>query len=379
MKIALIQDQLLTPAGSERVFYYMTQELKEADVYTLCYNEKTTLPGFRDIPIKTHWLNTLVRSHKAFKLFFPISTYAMERWDFSDYDLIITSSATTAKYIKKFRGAHICYCYFPTRAIWNFEEYFQSASSSDIPSNLFRILLNYFKKRDIKAASRVTKFIAISDVTKNAIRKIYNRSSVVIHSPIDNRHLTPNPIKIDKGYFLVVSRLEKWKAIDYVITAFNDLNYELRVVGSGPERDSLISMSNKNITFLGRVGDDELVNLYREATAVIFPTELEYGLVPLEANACGTPVIALGRGGVLETMVPVGNDFGLAPNALYYSSPDAADLTDAINRFNPKLFKQCDLVKNASRFDVDSFKLKLRCQMQEWGYDLPRLSGRNVT
>jgi glycosyltransferase involved in cell wall biosynthesis len=368
MKIALIQDQLLTPAGSERVFYYMTQEFKEADIFTLCYNKNTTIPEFRNIKINTHWINVLIRNHKLFKFFFPLSTYAMEKWNFNSYDLIITSSATTAKYIKKFRGVHVCYCYFPTRAIWNFDNYFKSSSSNNIAVNLFQKLLGYFKQRDIAAARRVTKFIAISDVTKTAISNIYNSDSIVIHSPIDNTQFTPDPVKVDKGYFLVVSRLEKWKTIDYVITAFNGLNLDLRVVGSGPEKDELMLMSNKNITFLGRVGDEELVKLYRQATAVIFPTELEYGLVPLEANACGTPVIALGRGGITETMIPLGNDFCLAPTALYYSNPSASDLTEAIIKFNPNLFSQSALVENANRFSVESFKFKIRSQIKKWNY-----------
>ena len=124
MKIALIQDQLLTKAGSERVFLYMAKTYPEADLYTLCYNKDTTWPEFKGLKINVHWLNFFIRNHGTFKIFFPISCFAMKLWNFKKYDLIITSSATTAKYITRFNAPHICYCYFPTRAIWSYENYF---------------------------------------------------------------------------------------------------------------------------------------------------------------------------------------------------------------------------------------------------------------
>ena len=314
MKIALLQDQLLTCAGSERVFLYMCQEFPEADIFSLCYNAETTLPEFKHFHINVHSLNRIIRTHKIFKMLFPISTYAMQLWDFSEYDLIISSSATTAKYVKRFNGAHICYCYIPTRAIWNFGGYFQG--DIGVKEKLFATFANYFKRRDKEAAKRVTKFLAISEITKNAIQSCYERESEILFAPIELPEVHANKIA-KKDFYLIVSRLEKWKQVEYAIDAFNQLGLPLVIVGKGPELNRLSSMAEDNIAFLGGVSDGDLSILYTEALAVVFTPELEYGLVPIEAAAHGTPSIALGKGGVLETMIGQ-NDEDKIPTAVFF-------------------------------------------------------------
>jgi glycosyltransferase involved in cell wall biosynthesis len=351
MRVALIQDQLLTKAGSERVFLAMVQEFKEAEIYTLAYNPKTTLPEFRSYHINTHWLNTIIKSHKLFKIFFPISIYCMQRWGFDNYDLIITSSATTAKYIKKFKGIHICYCYTPTRAIWNTEVYF--GGKNNFYAKIFQCTINFFKKVDFDASKRVDYFIAISEVTRKAIKGIYKRESIVLASPIDFEKFNFGANLAKKNeYYLLVSRLEKWKLVNYGVEAFNSNGLQLIVIGSGPELKSLMGIAKDNIHFMGNVDDVKLTKMYLEAKAVIFTPELEYGLIPLEALAAGTPVIALGRGGVLETM---NEDV-----AVMYPDPSAQSLNDAIKRFQDKKFIKENLISHAREYSVDNFKFQLR-------------------
>lgn len=357
MKIALIQDQLLTSAGSERVFLYMAQEFKEADLFTLCYNPETTWPEFKTFKIKTHWLNAVIRNHRVFKMIFPIATMAMERWDFSDYDLIITSSATTAKYIKRFRAPHICYCYFPTRAIWNFDAYFNGGVG--MKERLFSFFLSYFKRRDVAAAARVSKFIAISNSTKLAIKNNYGADSEILFPPVDLERFAK--LGVEKGdYYLVVSRLERWKLLDYAIEAFNELGLTLKIIGSGPERGRLEACSGPNITFIGNVNDDVLALAYAEAKAVIFTPELEYGLVPIEAIAAGTPVIALGRGGVLETMIGLDDPQGRESTAVLYADPNKDSLMQAIIQFENSKFNSAILTSHAATFGIPEFRRKLR-------------------
>jgi glycosyltransferase involved in cell wall biosynthesis len=358
MKIALIQDQLLTKAGSERVFLYMAKTYPEADLYTLCYNKDTTWPEFKGLKINVHWLNFFIRNHGTFKIFFPISCFAMKLWNFKKYDLIITSSATTAKYITRFNAPHICYCYFPTRAIWSYENYF--GNGIGLKERFFSYSLNFFKKADISASKNVSHFIAISEVTKKAIYNFYNRSSEILFAPIEISHIElPKEYK-KKDYYLVVSRLEKWKLVDYSIEAFNELNLPLKIVGTGPEKDILESKSNQNIEFLGSVTDDELNLLYKEAKAVVFTPELEYGLVPLEACSHGTPVIALGKGGVLETMIGCDDEEIQKSTAVLFKNPNKDDLIDAINKFQNLNFSTDFLIQHSKLFGVEQFQIGLK-------------------
>ena len=363
MKIALIQDQLLTSAGSERVFLYMAQEFKEADLFTLCYNPKTTWPEFKALQIKTHWLNAVIRNHRVFKMMFPIATIAMERWDFSDYDLIITSSATTAKYIKRFNAPHLCYCYFPTRAIWNFAGYFNGGVG--FKEKIFSYFLNYFKKRDIAAASRVNQFIAISESTKLAILKNYGADSKVLFPPVDLERFTQRGVE-KKPNFLIVSRLERWKLLDYAIEAFNELGLPLTIIGNGPEKGRLQALAKSNITFVGSVDDEALALAYAQAQAVIFTPELEYGLVPIEAIAAGTPVIALGRGGVLETMIGLHDPQGRQATAVFYPDPNKDSLIKAVREFEKVRFDPTVLMAHAAAFGIPAFRRQLRVMVNDF-------------
>lgn len=364
MKIALVQDQLLTRAGSERVFLYMAQEFREADLYTLCYNRDTTWPEFKALRIATSALDPLIRDHGRFKALFPISSAWMEHWDFSAYDLVITSSATTAKYLRKFKCPHICYCYFPTRAIWCFDSYF--GPTRGLLASIFGLLLPWFKKRDLAAAARVGQFIAISRSAATAIRSCYGREAVVLNCPIDVQRFAEGAKCTRQDYFLLVSRLERWKQVDYAIDAFNRLGLPLRVIGTGPEESRLRAMAGPGISFLGAVDDAALIRTYGEARAVVFPPELEYGLVPLEANAAGTPVIALGRGGVLETMVGTNDAEGRKPTAIFYPEPTAECLVEAVREFCSTGFSREELMAHVAPFDITEFRHTLRAMVNEF-------------
>jgi glycosyltransferase involved in cell wall biosynthesis len=341
----------------------MAQEFKEADLFTLCYNSQKTWPEFKGFKLKTHWLNIVIRNHRIFKLLFPIATKAMEQWDFTNYDVIITSSATTAKYIKRFNALHICYCYFPTRAIWNFDAYFNGGIGTK--EKLFSFFLNYFKIRDIAAAKRVNWFIAISESTKKAIATCYGSNSEVLFPPVDLERFMHVGIE-KQSYFLIVSRLERWKSLDYAIEAFNELGLPLRIIGHGADKERLKTLAKSNITFVGGVNDETLSLAYAQAQAVIFTPELEYGLVPIEAIAAGTPVIALGRGGALETMIGVDDPGGREPTAVFFPEPNKDSLIEAVTRFKQVKFNSQALVAHAASFSVPEFRQKLRALVSSY-------------
>ncbi len=369
MKLALVQDQLLIKGGSERIFQYMVEEFPEADIFTSAYNSDNTWPEFKKYNIKTTWANSFIRNHDQFKNFYPLLTIIFNNLDLFGYDVILSSSATVAKYISRFNGTHLCYCYFPTRAIWNTDAYFEKSSNS-LKVSLFRVLLSYFKRQDIAASKRVNKFIAISEHSRSAIAQIYARDSDVLLCPIDFEHFKQGTTEEKGNHYLIVSRLERWKRLDYAIEAFNSLGLPLRVIGSGADGNEIKSMARENIQFLGNVDDDNLVKEYGRAKAVIFTPELEYGLVPLEANAAGTPVIAYGKGGVTETMQPANQQVsvGMSPTALFYYEQTPEALIASVKEFERMSFDRMSLVRHAEKFNIPEFKRSLRNQVEQAFY-----------
>lgn len=356
MKMAIILDQLFGMAGSERVAQYICQEFAEADVYTLACNPETTFPYFSKRTIRTTWLNSLVRSMSTFRWVFPFATYVMQSLDLRGYDTVLSCSATVAKYVSAPSGKHICYCYIPTRALWHFEDYFRPS----LRAALVKPFLNYLRARDYRAAQEVDQFIAISLVSREYIQRYYNRSANIIHCPVDLTLF--RPVKERQDHYLIVSRLESWKKLEFAIEAFNTLNLPLRVVGSGPEEGRLRAMAKRNVVFVGNVDDATLAAEYSAARAVVFPPYLEYGLIPLEANACGTPVICYGKGGVTETMIPVNshNHSASSPTAVFFGQQSATALIQAIREFEKCEFSRDDLVRHAERWSVPEFQRRIR-------------------
>lgn len=356
MKVAIVHDYLCGMGGAERVFQYICEEFSEADAYALAYNPDSTLPYFKGRDIRTTWLNRYVQSMDAFRWSFPLATYVMESLDLGRYDVVLSSSATVAKYVRVPHGKHICYCYIPTRALWQTSEYFGASRKAA----LIKPFLPYLQRRDFAAAQRVNQLIAISKTTKNHIASTYGRDSQVIFSPIDLEQFTPSRRRGD--HFLIVSRLEQWKRVDYAIEAFNILGLPLRVIGVGNEGARLRAMARPNITFLGVVDDARLAREYAEARAVIFTPFLEYGLIPLEANASGTPVICYGKGGNTETMIPWSNGLEASdsPTAVFFYEQTAQALGAAVRQFERATFESDRLVQHAARWGIPAFKRQLR-------------------
>jgi glycosyltransferase involved in cell wall biosynthesis len=364
MRIALVHDYLCTVGGSDRVFQFMCEAFPEADVYTLSLNRSSVIPYFATrTDIRTTWMNRLVQTPAAFRVLFPIATYAMEHLDLRGYDVVLSSAATVARYVRAPDGRHICYCYIPTRAIWHYEQYF----SGGIAARAFGLLLPWLKRRELEAVARTDEFIAISEMTRGYIREYYGRNSSVLHCPIDLSAFSPGPER--SGSYLIVSRLEHWKRVDYAVEAFTKLGIPLRVIGKGPEEHRLRAIAGPNVTFLGPVDDDTLAAEYSRARAVIFTPFLEYGLIPLEANASGTPVIAYGKGGILETMIPLRDQNQKDATAVFFVEQTAESLIDAVHRFERASFDQATLARHAAKWSVPEFQRRLRNAV------LPRYSG----
>ncbi len=359
MRLALVHDHLCGIGGSERIFQHLCEEFQEADIYTLAYNPKTTLPYFATRKIHTTWLNRFVSNSDAFRWSFPLATYVMQRVDLSNYDIVLSSSATTAKYVKAPKGGHICYCYIPTRALWHYEQYF----GISFKRYLVRPFLNLLKNRDYRIAQEVDRFISISESSKQYIQQYYNQAAETVYCPVETEKFTPTEKKLD--HYLLVSRLEPWKKVEYAIEAFNRLGKPLKIVGTGTETVKLRKMARENVSFLGSLDDIQLAKEYSACKAVIFTPFLEYGLIPLEANASGTPVICYGHGGVNETMIPAETHSKRPPTALFFYEQTASALIDAVEKFETMHFDHSALVEHAAQWNVASFKKKMRTVVEQ--------------
>ena len=319
MKVALVHDYLTQQGGAERVFQLLCRFFPDADIYTSVYDSQKTV-DFAGRSIKTTWLQKLPRVKKSFRLFAPLYYPAFRQLNLQEYDLIISSTSSFAKGVKKRVGAmHICFCHNVTRFIWDTKIYLEEYSRIQKFSPLIRPAIELLAQQDLKYAHEPDLYIANSTTVAKRIEKIYNRKALIVNYPIDTSKFIYSDEKED--YYLISSRIISYKRLDIAIEAFNWLGLPLVITGDGPERKRLEAKALNNIKFLGYVEDEWRTCLMAKAKAVIVTALEDYGLVPIEANASGTPVIAYGAGGVLDTQI-----FGKTGILFYPQTPDALQI-----------------------------------------------------
>jgi len=301
MKIALVHDYLTQRGGAERVFELLCKYFPDADIFTSLYDRENTI-DLKERSVSTTPLQHLPGSAKYFRMLAPFYYPAFRSLDLQAYDLIISSTSSFAKGIKKRAGAkHICFCHNVTRFLWDIDTYLKEYSEYKKFYPLFEKLLQSMRKLDYKYAQEPDIYIANSSVVGRRIENIYHRKAIVVNYPIDSENFKFHPKK--QNFYLVTSRMLGYKKIDVTIKAFNNLGWPLIIIGDGPEREYLESIAEKNVKFLGYVSDRKRRNLMSKASGIIVTALEDYGLVPIEANASGTPVIAYGKGGVLDTQI----------------------------------------------------------------------------
>ncbi|MEL6494699.1 MAG: glycosyltransferase [Cyanobacteria bacterium J06623_7] len=301
MKVALIHDYLTQRGGAERVFEMLCRFFERADVFSSVYDRQNTV-DIQGHPIKTTFLQSLPGAKRKFRLFAPLYYSAFRRLDLREYDLIISSTSSFAKGVKKRPGAmHICFCHNVTRFLWDTRTYLEENSSYRRFSPAIEPILRSMREQDLRYAREPDLYIANSSTVAARIEKIYNRKAMTINYPIDTDKFIFADRKED--FYLISSRMISYKRLDIAIEAFNWLGLPLVITGDGPERKRLEAMSMDNIQFLGYVDDSWRTHLMAKAKAVVVTALEDYGLVPIEANASGTPVIAYGAGGVLDTQI----------------------------------------------------------------------------
>jgi glycosyltransferase involved in cell wall biosynthesis len=301
MKIALVHDYLTQRGGAERVFELLCKRYPQADVFTSLYNPQKTIDMGERI-VKTTFLQKIPGATKYFRLMAPLYFPAFRALDLQDYDLIISSSTSFAKAVRKRPDAkHICFCHNVTRFLWDTETYLREYEDYRYFAPLIEKIFQLMRNVDLKYAQEPDLYIANSSVVTRRIERIYHKQAITINYPIDTNNFLFSDKKDE--YYLASARMISYKRLDIIIEAFNWLGWELLISGDGPEQERLKAKALNNIKFLGHVSDAERKDLFSRAKSVIVAALEDYGLVPVEANASGTPVIAYGAGGVLDTQI----------------------------------------------------------------------------
>lgn len=354
MKIALVHDWLSNLGGAERVLVELHKIFPEAPIYTLFANKKFISKYLPDANIVVSRLNSVPFINKLYKYFLILMPSTIESYDLSDFDVVISSSVIFSKgLVLGLKTKHICYCYSPTRFLWDRHTDYENKSWQ---SNIGRHVLRIW---DRQSADRVDTFVAISEHVKNRIKKYYRKDAKVIYPPLIFSHRKTEIQSCDdqrfKDYFLIVSRLFPHKNIDIAIEAFNRLNLPLLIVGDGPQYKNLRSkIENKKIKFAGFVPDEELPNYYQNCKAFIMPQEEDFGLTPLEAMSFGKPVLALRQGGATETILE-------GQTGEFFDDPIPEGLADGIRRLNEN-YKNYDpefIISHALKFSPDKFRKEM--------------------
>ncbi len=367
MKIALVHELLTMRGGAERVLRILAEMFPDAPIYTLLYDEKKLSDWFPKERVRTSTIQPFFGSynHHLYLNKFP---RAVEAWDFSEFDLVIsTSSAFAHGIITNGKPKHLCFVHSPARYLWD--------RTHDVLEEASRGLLGFFTKLylsrvfhrlriwDSEAADRPDKLLAASKTVQRRIELYWRRTSDVVYPPVDDFWMkrptspTPTPSPSPEGgggsYFLIVSSLVRYKRIDLAILACNKLGRHLKIVGEGPDIQRLNHFAEPTIEFCGWKSHEELRSLYVNATATIFPGDEDFGLVPLESMACGTPVIAYRSGGALETMVEhVTGEF--------FDEPKAASLEKVLSKFDRKKYSGDVCREQAKKFSKSVFEEKIK-------------------
>jgi glycosyltransferase involved in cell wall biosynthesis len=343
--VALIHDFLLDLRGAERVFLALCEIYPDAPIYTPVYNEHATEGRFAHRDIRTSFLQKLSPTARTFRALLPFYPSAIESFDLSGYDLIVSSSSAWAHAVIYDESAvHVSYCHNPFRYVWNDRDV-TLAQRDPVTRAALRMLFRRWRQWDWIAAQRVNRYVTNSRTTQARIRAYFGRESVVVHPPVDTSRFAPGEVG---DHYLVLSELMAHKRIDLAVEAFNRLRRPLVVVGDGPAMRHLRRIAGPTISFTGRVPDEEAARLLQSSRALIVTAAEEFGIAAVEAQAAGRPAIAPSRGGALETVRDgvTGRFWG----------GDAGELAHVVESFDDGAIDPADCVENARRFDTSVFR-----------------------
>jgi glycosyltransferase involved in cell wall biosynthesis len=360
-KIALVHDWLTGQRGGEKVLEVLAELFPQAPIYTLFHVPGSQTPDLESKVIRTSFLQRMPLAKRRYRSYLPFFPMAVELFDLQDFDLIISSSHCAAKgIIPRPDALHVSYIHSPMRYAWNqYFAYFSPRRLGVFSRWLIPAAISALRVWDVASAARTDIFIANSRNVAQRIEKYYRRQAEVIPPPVDTDFYQPEKKdgKSDKkkgqeSYFLIVSALVPYKRIDLAVEVFNRNGLELRIVGQGPDYRRLRRAAKSNVRFLGNLSGQDLRQAYREGRALLQPWEEDFGIATLEAQACGLPVIAYGRGGARETVLP-------GETGLLFEELSAAGLTAALDNFQGLAFNKSAARKYAMRFSRPLFKRRI--------------------
>jgi glycosyltransferase involved in cell wall biosynthesis len=367
MKIAIVCDWLVTYAGAERLLEGVLQCYPEADLFAVVDFIPADQRGFiQNKSVTTTFIQKLPLAKKHYRHYLPLMPLAIEQLDLSGYDLIISSSHAVAKgVITGPYQLHISYVHSPMRYAWDLQHQYlqESGLNSGIKGYIVKYMLHKMRIWDQRTAHGVDHFIANSKFIAQRIWKTYRREAAVIHPPVDTQLFTPYSQKED--FYLAASRLVPYKKMDLIVESFAAMpDKKLIVIGDGPDLAKIKAKATKNIEILGYQPNETLLHYLQRAKALVFAAEEDFGLIPLEAQGCGTPVIAYGRGGALETVRGLQQE---APTGMFFDEQSVKSICQAVTDFeaNRNQFKEENCINNAALFSADKFKTKFKQYVQE--------------
>lgn len=357
LKTAIVHDWLIALGGAEKCLKSI-YSIYPSDLYTLtAKDESIKALGIEPNKVFQSFIKNFPLANKIYRSYLPFFPFAIEQFDLSEYDLVISSSHAVAKNVLTHANQlHICYCYTPMRYAWDL--YFQYLKETNLMKGfkgfLAKTILHYLRIWDNTSASRVDHFIAISQYIAKRIKKIYGRDSTVIYPPVDIEAFQLNPKKED--FYLVVSRLVPYKKVDLIVEAFSCFpEKKLVVIGDGPDLKKIKKIATKNVDFLGEQPFEAVKDYLQKAKALIFATREDFGIVPVEAQACGTPVIAFGEGGALETVID-------RETGIFFKEQKVDSVVEAIKKIeiSNTLASPARIRKNAERFSKEIFEINFK-------------------
>ena len=365
-KVAIVHDWLPLYGGAERVLEQILLVLPQADLFSMI---DAIPPEQRDFlqnkPVTTSFVQRLPSGKTRYRSYFPIMPLAVEQFDLSAYDLVISSSYSFAKGVLTGPDQrHLCYCHSPIRYAWDMQHQYlaQSGLTKGVKSFIVRLLLHYIRLWDYRTAAGVDAFAANSAYIARRIMKVYRRDAEVIYPPVTVESFPLEEKKED--FYLTASRMVPYKKIDLIAEAFSRIpEKKLIIIGDGPEMDKVRSKAGSNVELLGYRDNATLRSHLQRAKAFVFAAEEDFGIIPVEAQACGTPVIAFGRGGVAETVIP-----GKTGILFYEQSADS--LVGAVRLFETGIFSPAEIRQQAEKFSAEVFRQKfsdfVRRNCQGW-------------
>jgi glycosyltransferase involved in cell wall biosynthesis len=355
MRVALVHDWLTGMRGGEKVLEAIASLYPNAPIFTLLHVPGSVSAELESHEIRTSFVQALPAVRRHYRQYLPLFPSAIERFDLRGYDFVISTSHCVAKSVIVPRETpHLCYCHSPMRYAWDqFDAYFGPAQIGRTRSAVMRVVMNRMARWDARTADRVDAFVANSQYVAARIHRYYNRVATVVYPSVDTDFYQPAPARRPDPFFLVVSALVPYKRLEVAIDAVRAVNGRLTIVGRGPEEKRLRALAGTGVEFPGWLSDTDIRTLYQQCAAVLMPGVEDFGMVPVEAQACGRPVVALAEGGALESVID-------GETGILVRDPAAPAFADALRRATATTFDAAAIRRNAERFSIPRFKQEIQ-------------------